>query len=241
MFSPQKTLGIASIAIVGVGIVSINAFSEDSVASQTATSEPQAESTSTTVSIAAAPEPTIETQPEPEPAPTHVVNAGETLVEISSATLATPDRWLEIGVFNEIENPHLIIPGQVLAIPEEPVDTSGFVVPDMVTPSAPTESRSVPSSSSSAEAPPSQGSGSGTNAIPAHIIACESGGSYTAQNPTSSASGKYQMIDSTFQGTEAGSASGYRSAKDAPPAVQDAAAAEVWNGGRGAGNWAACL
>lgn len=41
--------------------------------------------------------------------------------------------------------------------------------------------------------------GGGTrSAIPCSIMWCESGGSYTAQNPTSTARGKYQMIDSTY-------------------------------------------
>lgn len=74
------------------------------------------------------------------------------------------------------------------------------------------------------------------NAIPASIIECESGGSYTAQNPTSSASGKYQIIDSTWNNY-----GGYAKARLAPPHVQDAKAAELWNGGRGASHWRQCL
>ena len=77
------------------------------------------------------------------------------------------------------------------------------------------------------------------------IAGCESGsgpnspGSYTAQNPRSSASGRYQFLDSTFQSLDA--AEGYSRAADAPPAVQDAAARELlaeqgttpWNASRG--------
>lgn len=64
------------------------------------------------------------------------------------------------------------------------------------------------------------------------IAGCESGsgpnsfGSYTAQNPRSTASGRYQFLDSTFQGMD--SAAGYSRAADAPPAVQEAAAAELY-------------
>lgn len=81
----------------------------------------------------------------------------------------------------------------------------------------------------------------GPFAIPTYIVMCESGGNYDAENPTSSASGAYQLIDSTFLGTAAGAASGFTHASDAPPHIQDAAAAEVWNGGAGASAWAACL
>lgn len=58
------------------------------------------------------------------------------------------------------------------------------------------------------------------------IKQCESGGSYTAQNPTSTASGAYQFLDSTWQSMDA--AAGYARAVDAPEAVQDAAAVELY-------------
>ena len=57
-------------------------------------------------------------------------------------------------------------------------------------------------------------------AILATIRTLESGGDYTAASRTSSASGAYQFVDSTWSGY-----GGYPRAKDAPPAVQDAAAA----------------
>jgi len=59
----------------------------------------------------------------------------------------------------------------------------------------------------------------GTDGILRRIAQCESGGSYTAQNSRSTASGKYQFLNSTWGGY-----GGYKRAADAPPAVQDAKA-----------------
>lgn len=64
------------------------------------------------------------------------------------------------------------------------------------------------------------------------IMMCESGGSLTAYNASSGASGKWQIIRSTWAGY-----GGYAEARDAPEEVQDARAAEIWNGGAGRGQW----
>lgn len=63
------------------------------------------------------------------------------------------------------------------------------------------------------------------------IIQCESGGNPLAQNPHSTASGLYQILDSTWAGY-----GGYRRAKDAPVSVQTAKAMTLgisaWNASR---------
>jgi Transglycosylase-like domain len=75
----------------------------------------------------------------------------------------------------------------------------------------------------------------GGNLPPCYVMNRESGGSLTAQNPTSTASGKWQFLDSTWNNY-----GGYSSASDAPENVQDAKAAEVWAGGAGCSHWSAC-
>lgn len=67
--------------------------------------------------------------------------------------------------------------------------------------------------------------------IPDYIVECESGGSWTAENP-SGAAGPYQLMPEHFGG---------ESALNQTPEEQHAKAAELWNGGRGADNWKACL
>jgi hypothetical protein len=71
---------------------------------------------------------------------------------------------------------------------------------------------------------------------PCSVMMCESGGSLTARNPRSSASGKWQILRSTWAGF-----GGYAEAWLAPEAVQDAKARQLWAGGRGAFHWRSCL
>lgn len=71
---------------------------------------------------------------------------------------------------------------------------------------------------------------------PCRVLACESGGNPTAQNPTSSASGLWQVLVSTWGGF-----GGYPEAWLAPADVQNEHARILWAGGRGASHWASCL
>lgn len=71
---------------------------------------------------------------------------------------------------------------------------------------------------------------------PEYVKQCESGGDYGAVNRSSGAGGAWQILPSTWAGY-----GGYARAEDAPPEVQDAKAAELWAGGRGASHWEACL
>lgn len=66
----------------------------------------------------------------------------------------------------------------------------------------------------------------GDSGVLARIRACESGGSYTAQNPSSSASGAYQFLTSTWRALPA--STGYPTAASAPASVQDRAARQLF-------------
>jgi len=70
---------------------------------------------------------------------------------------------------------------------------------------------------------------------PCYVMMRESRGSLTARNPSSSASGKWQFIDSTWAGF-----GGYAHAYLAPESVQDARARAIWAHGAGCSAWSAC-
>lgn len=83
------------------------------------------------------------------------------------------------------------------------------------------------------EAYASSGSGRcGGNLPPCCVMERESRGSLTAHNPHSSASGKWQFVNGTWNNFD-----GYPTAASAPESVQDAKAAQVWAGGRGRSAW----
>ena len=101
--------------------------------------------------------------------------------------------------------------------------------------SPPTTGR-PPVTSAPAPAPAQQGTGAcGGDLPPCYVMMRESGGNITAQNPSSTASGKWQFLDSTWQGY-----GGYAKARYAPESVQDAKARALWAGGRGCSHWSAC-
>lgn len=63
----------------------------------------------------------------------------------------------------------------------------------------------------------------GPYAIPAYIVMCESGGNYSALNPSSGAGGAYQILPSTWEGY-----GGVGEPQNAPKAEQDRIAGEIW-------------
>ncbi len=71
----------------------------------------------------------------------------------------------------------------------------------------------------------------GPFSIPSYIVMCESGGNYSALNPSSGAGGAYQILPSTWQ-----LYGGQGEPQNAPKAEQDRIAAEIW-ADSGGGAW----
>ena len=71
----------------------------------------------------------------------------------------------------------------------------------------------------------------GPYSIPAYIVMCESGGNYSALNPSSGAGGAYQIIPSTWD-----LYGGEGNPEDAPRDEQDQIAAQIWQDS-GPGAW----
>ncbi len=70
---------------------------------------------------------------------------------------------------------------------------------------------------------------------PCYVMWRESRGDIHAQNPRSTASGKWQFLDSTWAGF-----GGVRKARYADERTQDTKARLLWNHGRGCSHWNAC-
>jgi septal ring factor EnvC (AmiA/AmiB activator) len=64
----------------------------------------------------------------------------------------------------------------------------------------------------------------GPYSIPTYIVMCESGGNYSALNPSSGAGGAYQILPSTWE-----LYGGQGEPQNAPKAEQDRIAAEIWD------------
>ncbi len=71
----------------------------------------------------------------------------------------------------------------------------------------------------------------GPYSIPTYIVMCESGGNYSALNPSSGAGGAYQILPSTWD-----LYGGQGAPHEAPKAEQDRIAAEIW-ADSGGGAW----
>lgn len=68
------------------------------------------------------------------------------------------------------------------------------------------------------------------------VLECESHGDPKAENPSSSSSGLWQILDGTWNHY-----GGYHHASHAPSGTQNDKAVELWRNGEGKGHWQACL
>jgi peptidoglycan hydrolase-like protein with peptidoglycan-binding domain len=89
----------------------------------------------------------------------------------------------------------------------------------------------APTASTTASATSSYVASSRGYTSPAGIVQCESGGNYSAVNPSSGAGGAYQILPSTWQAY-----GGQGLPQDAPPAEQDRIAAAIY-AAQGASAW----
>lgn len=135
------------------------------------------------------------------------VHAGNTLSQIG---VRVHRSYEQLAAFNHIADPNLIFVGEVVRIPPSGYEASvpaPVQQPVVETVQAPTHS--------AAYVPVSTGYGSAPASFQGCVIYAESRGDATAQNPTSTASGLYGFLDSTWQTVTGlpGSASEYSAAQ----------------------------
>jgi len=114
------------------------------------------------------------------------------------------------------------------------VTTSTTAPPPPTTVAPPVTVRTSPPTTAY-EPPSPQGKSNRGELPPDYVVARESGGSYTAVNPSSGAGGRYQFLESTWRAV-----GGTGLPQDASPAEQDMRAAMLWDYGRGCSHWSAC-
>lgn len=156
---------------------------------------------------------------------TYIVVIGDSLTKIAEAYKL--DSWLPLWNANtKLTDPNVINPGDELIIPDGP--TTDRPLPAQPTPAvAPVQTSAVRASSRPAAV---VNRAAPTGDVFARIRMRESGGNY-ATNTGNGYYGAYQFDVGTWGGY-----GGYKYASDAPPAVQDAKAAETY-ARRGCNPW----
>lgn len=160
---------------------------------------------------------------------------------ITEAAGASPTVTEEVTTTTEAPTTTTTVDPAALAAFYEAVAASQTTTTTAPPPPPPTTAAPRPTAppTTAAPAPPAPvnyGSGAcGGDLPPCYVMMRESGGNITAQNPTSTASGKWQFLDSTWGGFM-----GYAKARYAPEWVQDERARQLWAGGRGCSHWSAC-
>lgn len=169
---------------------------------------------------------------------THALEHHEEPARIEPPREPTPVAHLEAA---EAETTRLTETGErapraVLAELHHAVTLVRYLETIAPTTTVPAPARSTPPDAPAPARTTSSSSGRcGGDLPPCYVMMRESRGDLRAENPSSSASGKWQFIDGTWAGF-----GGYAHASDAPEAVQDERARQVWAGGAGCANWSAC-
>lgn len=130
-------------------------------------------------------------------------------------------------------------PEEISAVPDFPVTSTTepepTTIPELTIPAPPPTTTTVPAPAprpTVTTRPSRVDVDYGEWAIPRYIVECESEFDWYAYNPSSQASGPYQMVPLHFGG---------ELAMNQSRAAQHAKAAQLWNGGAGRHHWAECL
>jgi hypothetical protein len=137
------------------------------------------------------------------------------------------DRSTKRAVLHYQRKHHLLIDG---IVGPQTWDSLFHITPPPPTPTTTTTTTTTSSYQSTSESSASTTtsssstySSSGGYSIPSGIVQCESGGNYSAVNPSSGAGGAYQILPSTWAAY-----GGQGSPQDAPRAEQDRIAGEIY-------------
>lgn len=163
---------------------------------------------------------------------TYTVQPGDTLSSIANQYGVN---WQDLWQANTstVSDPNVITAGQVLNLPGSGASQSSDQAPAAPAPdtsSTGTSDQTAPTDQTSSA--PSSGSSASPGSFQSCVLNAESGGNYSAVNPSSGAGGAYQFLPSTWSSL---GMSG--SPQDASPAQQDQAFQELYSQ-QGSAPWA---
>lgn len=157
---------------------------------------------------------------------TYTVQPGDTLSSIADQYGVS---WQDLWQANTstVSDPNLITAGQVLNLPGSGASQSSDQAP-----AAPAPDTSSTGTSDQTASAPSSGSSAAPGSFQSCVLSRESGGNYSAVNPSSGAGGAYQFLPSTWS-----SLGMPGSPQDASPAQQDQAFQQLY-AQQGSAPWA---
>lgn len=163
---------------------------------------------------------------------TYKVKRGDTLAELAEKHDIKGGHIALWGAnLKKIDHPDILVTGTKIVLDSAPKKGKKAYA-KLPPPPAPVVTTTTAPTAGASTAPSYSSGRCGGDLPSCAIMYCESGGNIHAENPTSTASGKWQIIDGTWNGY-----GGYSHASDAPEHVQDAKARELWAGGAGRSHW----